>query len=79
MTPGMLLSVEHLLKGFSEGDMLSVHKVSLRLGVSSRHVRRLLTSQQLRGMKVGDIWRIPFTNYREYVLQIAQQLNVQGR
>jgi excisionase family DNA binding protein len=79
MSPGMRFCVDQLLKGFSEGDFLSVMQVARRLQVSDRHVRHLLASEQLEGLKVGEVWRVPFAGYREYVLHIAQRLNVQRK
>ena len=56
-----------MFKGYELGDILSFEEFTEYLGISRSLGYKLLTSGEIRGVKIGKIWKIPRNSIEDYV------------
>ena len=49
-------------------DIMSVYDVSEALYIGKNHVYKLLENGDLKGFRIGKVWKIPKRNLEEYVI-----------
>ena len=59
-----------------KNDLLTLEDLCNRLIISETVAYRLLRSGEIRGFKIGPLWRIPTSSVNEYISsQCAKQSN----
>ena len=56
-----------MFKGHELNDILSFEEFLEYMGIARTLGYKLLTSGEIRGIKVGKVWRIPRNSIEEYV------------
>lgn len=56
-----------------EPELLRPCEVAARLGMSSKHVRKLLRERALPGVRQGGIWLIPRKSLEAYLQRLRER------
>lgn len=57
-------------------EIVTPNDIKEMLNISKRHVYRLLADGEIKGRKLGNMYRIPKVNVINYVLLVDQQVDL---
>jgi excisionase family DNA binding protein len=62
-------------KDKEEGRLMGTREASVVLGFTQDHIRLLLRTGKIKGVKIGKVWRIPESEIREIAEGVDNWVN----